>query len=705
MENLKDILFIKFNITIFLVSYRVYKLIILRSKVAFTKIKFFTAVACLSTVQTLAGDAIVLDLTNDIHNFTNVAVKTKQNIDYLPYIMSVCDGDNLAKQGALTLKDALMLFIGVDVSTDNMRNRSPIFRGSNPFAYGQSKLIIDGVVVNDRASGGYTSYLDMPIEMIKRIEVVRGPGSFTEGSNGYAGTINVATYAEENSKDGGKAYLSYSSHKSGSAGVLYNAKIGEFLLHIDAYTYKDGMKIDTNGKDGLSYSKQNSSLSRSGEADIGIDTSALSVAIKSQELSIAGRFTSYKPGSAFGNLNALPNDDGSQEMPSWYLEGAYKKELIENVYIETKIGYMEDGWESYARSYPAGTRVGNTVFKDGYWADLGITNRVIYGGVSVRYDGFDGHTPKIGAYQSDEKNINLRSITTNRVTGIGLVDYTNSAPFFDGEAAKRKTTKLYLSDSFEISNSVALSFELGSDKASDFERQNDYRAAIVWQPSDSDILKAMTSTAYRAPSWQELYGMNNSARIGNKSLKPERVRAYEAQYIKKLNQNDSLAFNLFFLHNKNQINKINPQNQYKNAGDSLIYGVETEYKQEFSDGALYMGYSYLKGKTNNEDSLPSAAKHLFKGSALKRLYSGFSITGNVVHVGDKKRVASDNRNETPSYTTIDAIINYDAKKWGAQFGVKNATNTRALYPSEQGSYVGDYPTSKQTLFVKLFGRF
>lgn len=73
-------------------------------------------------------------------------------------------------------------------------------------------------------------------------------------------------YAEENSKDGGKAYLSYSSHKSGSAGVLYNAKIGEFLLHIDAYTYKDGMKIDTNGKDGLSYSKQkNSSLSRSGE--------------------------------------------------------------------------------------------------------------------------------------------------------------------------------------------------------------------------------------------------------------------------------------------------------------------------------------------------------------------------------------------------------------------------------------------------------
>ncbi|HRF56564.1 MAG TPA: TonB-dependent receptor [Campylobacterales bacterium] len=672
---------------------------------AFEKIKFFTTVACLSTMKTLASDAVVVDLTNDIHNFTNAAVKTKQNIDYLPFIMSVSDGDNLSKLGVLTLKEALMLFVGVDVSTDNIKSQSPIFRGSNPFAYGQSKLIIDGVVVNDRVSGGYTAYLDMPIEMIKRIEVVRGPGSFAEGSNGYAGTINVATYAEDGSKEGGRAYVLYGSYKNRSAGALYNAKIGDFLFHIDAYTHKDNMKISTNGKDGLSYSKQNSSLSRSGEVDIGLETSALSVAIKSQELSIVGRFTSHQPGSAFGNLNALPNEDGSQKMPSWYLEGAYKKELTADVFVETKIGYMEDGWESYARSYPAGMKAAHTVFQDGYWADLLLTNRAIYGGVSIRYDGLKNHTPKIGAYQSDEKNIDLRSITTNRITGVGWVDYTKSAPFFDGEAAKRKTTKLYLSDSWEISESLALSFELGSDKASDFERQNDYRAALVWQISDSDILKTMTSTAYRAPSWQELYSMNNAARIGSKNLKPERVRAYEAQYIKKLNQNNSLAINLFFLQNKNQINKINAQNQYRNAGDSLIYGVETEYKKEFSTGALYMGYSFLKGKTNNEDSLPSAARRLFKGSALKKIYPGFSIAGNIVYVGDKKRVASDNRDETPSYTTIDAIINYDAKKWGAQFGVKNATNTRALYPSEQGSYPGDYPTSKQTLFVKLFGRF
>jgi len=42
----------------------------------------------------------------------------------------------------------------------------------------------------------------MPIEFIKRVEVIRGPGN--EGSEvaSYAGSINVITYAEDMSKDG-----------------------------------------------------------------------------------------------------------------------------------------------------------------------------------------------------------------------------------------------------------------------------------------------------------------------------------------------------------------------------------------------------------------------------------------------------------------------------------------------------------------------
>jgi len=91
----------------------------------------------------------------------------------------------------------LLLAPGVDITTDNFNNRTMIFRGSNPSAYGQTKLFIDGTLVNEVVFDSYTQYLKMPIEMIKRIEVTRGPGSKTDGVNAYAGSISVITYSEE----------------------------------------------------------------------------------------------------------------------------------------------------------------------------------------------------------------------------------------------------------------------------------------------------------------------------------------------------------------------------------------------------------------------------------------------------------------------------------------------------------------------------
>ncbi len=676
----------------------------------------FALLSCAVASIAATDDKAISELASDISKITQKATKTKQNIDYMPYIMSVWEGEKLEKLGALTLKDALMLFAGVDISTDNIGGSSLIFRGSNPFAYGQSRLLIDGVVVNDRTMDAYSAYLSMPIELVKRIEVVRGPGSFVEGASGYAGTINVVTYAEEGSKEGGKACMGVGSQKANFAGAVYNGKLSKWHFHIDAYYYKDAATIDTNGKDALSYSPINAAFSRSGAAQIWQDNKAVALSLSNEDFSISSRITSHKTGSAFGNLNVLPNDDGRQEMPSWYVEAKYKKEILEDVFAEAKIGYMEDGWKSYSQSYPAGVTMitvppgggapVSVLYPDGYWADLALRNSITYGGLSFKYLGFDGHTPKIGAYQSDEKNLEVRSVTTNRTTGTGWFDYSSSAPFFDGPSAKRKTTKLYLSDTWDISDDVALSAELNSDKGGDFDRQNDYRLAAVWQVSDVDIVKLMTSTAYRAPAWQELYGMNNPARVGNKNLKPERVKAYEAQYIKKLRHEDSIGANIFYLENKNQINKINSANQFRNSSDSRITGAEIEYKNKFDFGGfLYLGYSYITGTTTSEDSLPAAASNMLKGAFTSKIGNGFSIGTTVIYVGEKKRVYTDTRENTPAYTTADLAVNYDTKIWGAQAGVKNIADATILYPSEQRTYSGDYPIGKRFFFVKLYGRF
>ena len=140
---------------------------------------------------------ILSSISSDIEHFNEVAIHTKQNEHYKPYIIYVFQGKELEKLGISNLKQALELVPGIDIATDHFNNQTPISRGSNPLAYGQTKLFIDDVLVNNLSFDSYSEYLGFPIEMIKRIEVVRGLGSKTNGVNTNAASINVITYAED----------------------------------------------------------------------------------------------------------------------------------------------------------------------------------------------------------------------------------------------------------------------------------------------------------------------------------------------------------------------------------------------------------------------------------------------------------------------------------------------------------------------------
>ena len=133
-------------------------------------------------------------IAKELEHFTQTATVTKANEPYQPYIITVLEGQRLEKLGVSTLGKALELIPGVDIATDLLDMKTPIFRGSNPFAFGQVKLLIDGMLANDTYFDGFASYLYMPVEVIKRIEVVRGPGSRTDGINAYAGSIPVINY-------------------------------------------------------------------------------------------------------------------------------------------------------------------------------------------------------------------------------------------------------------------------------------------------------------------------------------------------------------------------------------------------------------------------------------------------------------------------------------------------------------------------------
>lgn len=63
------------------------------------------------------------------------------------------------------------------------------------FGYGSGniKLLLDGVSMNSSLLATANPVLNIPIEQIERIEVIRGPGSSVHGEEAFAGVVNVIT--------------------------------------------------------------------------------------------------------------------------------------------------------------------------------------------------------------------------------------------------------------------------------------------------------------------------------------------------------------------------------------------------------------------------------------------------------------------------------------------------------------------------------
>lgn len=412
----------------------------------------------------IASDTdIANSLLKDLSETTKIATQTNQNIDYQPFILSVFQADDLIKLGARTLGEALLFVPSVDMTTDNINNRTPIIRGSNPLAYGQTKLVIDGVVVNDRTFDSYNAYLDFPIELIQRIEVVRGAGSFIEGVNGYAGTISIITYASGSSANvsNGVLFASTGSNQSHTGGGWNLYRGEDWKLATDLFYQTNDLHTPINVQGTSKYGP-----SPIGLANLSSDYLGLGMSLRTNRFILQGRINHYHSGSAFGNFNVLPNDEGTQQTDSWYLQGEYRHPVSNDFTLKLKTGIMEDGWESNSRVLPP-----STAYPEGYWGILKLKNRLLYGGVSGEYKGFEHHTITGGYTLKYENAIDMSSITTDKSDGIGLVDYTDTAPFFNADEAKRHIHEFYLSDTININDQWAVALTAGGIKSNQLSTQ------------------------------------------------------------------------------------------------------------------------------------------------------------------------------------------------------------------------------------------
>ncbi len=135
--------------------------------------------------------ASIEDLMNI--NVTSVS-KKEEKLSSTAAAIFVITQEDIRRSGATNIPDLLRMVPGLDVAQINSNTWAVSARGFNGRFSNELLVMVDGRSVYSPTTGGvFWDTLDLPLEDIERIEVIRGPGGTIWGANAVNGVISIFT--------------------------------------------------------------------------------------------------------------------------------------------------------------------------------------------------------------------------------------------------------------------------------------------------------------------------------------------------------------------------------------------------------------------------------------------------------------------------------------------------------------------------------
>ena len=536
--------------------------------------------------------------------------------------IQVISAEFIKNSAATNVADLLQQVAGVDIRRRGTAGSQAdlYIRGGG---FDQTLLLIDGIKMDDAQTGHHTMNAALPIEVIERIEIIKGPAARVFGQNAFTGAINIVTKSTLANTASVNIEAGSFGQLNGSVTVGKEFENSSIIAHVGILT-SDGYRHNSD------YENKNYLLK-------GVFNK------KEQPIEVIATFFDKKFGANGFYASATATEQYEETQSS--LLGASTTFRTEKFKITPRV-YWKRGQDEYVyiRDNPS------------VYRNLHITNKV---GVETN-----------ASYTSD-----------TGITGFG-VDISRVFISSNNLGKRNRTmVNLFLEHRFKFADGkIDITPGVAVTYFSDFKFHAFPGLDIGFKLSDNLKAYGNLGVTYRIPTYTDLY-YNDRSTIGNSNLKPEEAFAQEIG-LKFNSGRFTSSVAIFNRDADNLIDFIRPDVTSKYEATNIAkvntkgFELNTDYRfklNEFNQ-TLSFGYNYLnddildQNKDLSRYSL-NTLKHQFITRFESKLFK--NVRQNIIYKHAERTIGT-------SYNVWDASVIVAVNKFNFTVTANNIFNAEYI---------------------------